>query len=453
VARVVEFLASDPLPVVISESPTLGEDAKRLALDRVLNSSTLARSDQLRRFLRYVCEKEISGKTDEISEYLIGIEALGKRPGYSPSEDSSVRTRAHALRQKLQEFYEVEDPGATLRIELPRGNYVPHFLLLTAAIQERENNTDVGLGLPSPSTSSSSTKSFALGAITATLLCAGVFFWIGFSGAQNKIDPLVREAWGGLLKTDEFVDVCVATPPAMLLHSFRDGVLPANPLYVPAPDEAVQWYRGLQMLDGGGNLYMHTTQDVALLGDSLAAISAVHLLTSAGIQTRVVSENDLRPYALRDRNVILIGSPNYSPYAARVLGASVFSVRYDPGSREEVISDHPSDPLKRTVFRPDRDEFGKRTTAYGLITVFPSHGNDEAAETVIFSGISAAGPQAAMEFFKSAVDLRALRSRLAREGYRTFPPAYQVVVRCALDHGLALNGTYVAHRVLQRSPL
>lgn len=440
--------------MVDSESPTLGDDAKRRALDRVLNSNTFARSDQLRRFLRYVCEKEISGKTDEISEYLIGIEALGKRPGYSPNEDSSVRTRAHALRQKLQEFYELEDPVAPIRIELPRGNYVPHFVLCAPVIQERENKPDVALAVPPALIAPSSwAKPFALGAIVATLLCSGVFVSIGFRGARTKIDPVVREAWGGLLKTGEFVDVCVATPPSMLLHSFRDGVLPANPLYLPAPDEAVQWYRGLQMLDGGGNLYMHTTQDVALLGDSLAAISAVHLLTSAGIQARVVSENDLRPYALRDRNVILIGSPNYSPYAARVLGASVFSVRYDPASREEVISDHPSDPAKRTLFKPDRDEFGKRTTAYGLITVFPSHGSDETAKTVIFSGISAAGPQAAMEFFKSAGDLRALRSRLAREGYQKFPPAYQVVVRCALDHGLALNGTYVAHRVLPRRPL
>lgn len=450
----IEFLELDSLPVVIPELPTLGDDAKRRALDRVLNSDTFARSDQLRRFLRYVCEKEISGKTDEISEYLIGIEALGKRPDYSPSEDSSVRTRAHALRQKLQEFYEVEDPETPVRIELPRGNYIPHFFIPVAPLQNGEDKPDAALVAAPPSSDySSSIKPFALGVIAATLLCCAVFYAIAFRSPRNQIDSVLREAWGGLLKTGELVDVCVATPPAMLLHSFRDGVLPVNPLYLPAPDEVVQWYRGLQMLDGGGNLYMHTSQDVSLLGDSLAAISAIHLLTSAGIRARVVSENDLRPYALRDRNVILIGSPNYSPYAARVLGASAFSVHYDPVSREEVISDNPVDPDNRTVFKPDRDEFGKRATAYGLITVFPSHGTDETAETVLFSGISAAGPQAAMEFFKSATDLRALRSRLASEGYRRFPPAYQVIVRCALDHGLALNGMYVAHRVLVRSPL
>ena len=69
VVRVIEFLEYwTPFQRRVRKSPTLGDHAKRRALDRVLNSNTFARSDQLRRFLRYVCEKEISGKTADISE-------------------------------------------------------------------------------------------------------------------------------------------------------------------------------------------------------------------------------------------------------------------------------------------------------------------------------------------------------------------------------------------------
>src|SRR4029079_19206045 len=70
----------------------------------------------------------MAGRGHELTEYLIGIEALGRPATYSPGDDSAVRTRAFALRKKLQEFYENEQPDATLRIELLKGSYCPHFV-------------------------------------------------------------------------------------------------------------------------------------------------------------------------------------------------------------------------------------------------------------------------------------------------------------------------------------
>ena len=101
----------------MSQSSPLSQDQKRAALEQVLASESLARSEQLRSFLRYVCELEIAGRGKEINEYLIGVEALGRAPGYSPAEDSSVRSRAYELRQKLTRYYESENPTSTVRIE------------------------------------------------------------------------------------------------------------------------------------------------------------------------------------------------------------------------------------------------------------------------------------------------------------------------------------------------
>ena len=432
----------------------ISPDEKRLALERVLNSHTFARSDQLKRFLRYIGEKEIAGKAEEISEYSIGIEALGKRVDYSPGEDSSVRTRAHALRQKLQEFYDAEEPESAVRIEVPRGSYTPHFLVYAPPQRIQTAPLKIAPAQP-PAPTPRPIRPFLFGVLAASLVFASAL-WLGLiRKPAQALDPVVREAWGELLQPGERVDICLATPPAMLLHSFRAGIVPAHPAFMRAPETVVPWYQGLQMLDGGGDLYMHTTLDTALVGDAFAAISAMRLLSAAGVGAHAVSEGDLRPYALRDRNVILIGSPNYSPYAARVLGGSAFTVRYDPASREEVVAEQPGAPNASAplMFKPDRNEFGTRTTAYGLITVFPSQGREASTRTVVFSGITAAGPQAAMEFFKSARDLQGLKAKLAAQGYRHFPNAYQVVVRCALDHNLALNWSYVTHRVLDRNPL
>ena len=67
---------------------------KREALEEVLQSTTFVRSDQLRNFLRYICEMEIAGKASELCEFRIGIEAFGRPADYSPIEDGIVRRRA-----------------------------------------------------------------------------------------------------------------------------------------------------------------------------------------------------------------------------------------------------------------------------------------------------------------------------------------------------------------------
>src|SRR5690349_21081896 len=73
---------------------SLTSEQKRTALEAVLHSQTFARADQLRCLLKYVCEIEMAGRGHELTEYQIGIEALGRPANYSPGDDSAVRTRA-----------------------------------------------------------------------------------------------------------------------------------------------------------------------------------------------------------------------------------------------------------------------------------------------------------------------------------------------------------------------
>ena len=97
----------------------------REALDLLLGSTLLVRSGQLRSFLQYACEMELAGKASELSELLIGVEALGKAPRYSTGEDASVRRLALNLRERLNELYRMELATAKLKIELPKESYTP----------------------------------------------------------------------------------------------------------------------------------------------------------------------------------------------------------------------------------------------------------------------------------------------------------------------------------------
>jgi hypothetical protein len=104
------------------------DEDKRTALEQALRTASFLRADQLRGFLRFICDMEIAGRGEELSEYVIGVEALGRPSGYSPGEDPVVRRRAVHLREKLDEVYAGELREARLRIELPKGRYVPRFV-------------------------------------------------------------------------------------------------------------------------------------------------------------------------------------------------------------------------------------------------------------------------------------------------------------------------------------
>ncbi|HEY4394233.1 MAG TPA: hypothetical protein VGP64_09235 [Polyangia bacterium] len=105
----------------------VSDDEKRQALARVLASRAFGRSDQLRAFLRYVCEAELEGRAHQLNEYALGVSVLGRPDGYSPAEDSGVRSRAYELRNKLKSYYGEEAPDDPIQIEIEKGAYVPRF--------------------------------------------------------------------------------------------------------------------------------------------------------------------------------------------------------------------------------------------------------------------------------------------------------------------------------------
>jgi hypothetical protein len=422
-------------------------EQKRRALEQALQGNTFSRADQLKRFLRYICEMEIAGRAHEVKEYSIATEALGHSSDYSSVDGSSVRNRAHSLRQKLQEYYEVENPNAEIQIALQKGSYIPCFVKRAEATGREE-----GIAKPGKNYRRLAFVSSAL-ALAILLVETTALVLVSSRTAANSVDPALQEIWGPMLRSGAEVVICIGSPPSLLLKSWRADPPLSNQDVTPAPERIINWYSGLHMLDGGGKLYMGNSLNTVLAGDALAAVRAVRVLTSSGASIQVLPESSLRPLVLRGRNVLLIGSPNYSPYAARVLRGSPFSIYFDTATREEVIADGQPEDGAKHIFRPKRDEFGQTTQTYGLLTVILSQtGNDKQGQTVIFSGIGSAGSQAAMEFFASGPDLKDLRERLIREGHSSMPASYQVIVRCGVDRLLALNSYYETHRLITHPP-
>ena len=96
-------------------------------LERVLSSACFARSVRVSKLLRYLVERQIEGKEDELKESIIGVEVFGRTPAYDPKLDSTVRSEAVRLRARLSRYYATEGSRNPLVIELPKGGYVPRF--------------------------------------------------------------------------------------------------------------------------------------------------------------------------------------------------------------------------------------------------------------------------------------------------------------------------------------
>jgi len=96
-------------------------------LERILKSSALASSPSLCRFLRYVVEETLAGRSGCIKEYSLGVNVFGRGDEFNPRLDPIVRVQARNLRGRIARYYAADGAHDEIVIELPKGAYVPVF--------------------------------------------------------------------------------------------------------------------------------------------------------------------------------------------------------------------------------------------------------------------------------------------------------------------------------------
>src|ERR1700685_3479555 len=98
-------------------------------LQSVLASGIFNRAPNLAHVLTYVCCQYFEGAGEQIKEYNIAVDALGRPADFDQKRDSIVRVEAHRLRKRLREYYDADGADHGLRIHIPPGQYAPRFLL------------------------------------------------------------------------------------------------------------------------------------------------------------------------------------------------------------------------------------------------------------------------------------------------------------------------------------
>ena len=418
----------------------------RQAVDDVLASATFARSDQLRSFLRYVCERTLAGNGKDINEYSVAVEALGKPADFSPSEDSSVRRSAYELRQKLHKYYELEQPNPAIRIELPKGSYAPRFAEAGAA---SPGSPIPGSEPPAPAALHPAGRRlvWALsGALAISILISIALALVAWRGTPG-VQPIVRDAWRPLVSPGDKVLISVGTTLHLIVRPYMTVVAEGLPKY-PAPPELFPLFRQHRPLPPDVELSMHPVDNSVQMGHAESVAIAATTLTLMGASYQILPERSAPAPALRGRNVILIADPQNSNTAAQRLENTPLTLVFDPNYQDVVVQERAG---SHQVWAGKRGQDKRYTEVFGLITVLPGEGESAGPHrVVIFSGITSVGTHGAAEFFSRPEALQVLRERLAAEGYQGFPAAYQVVVRCTSNDTLLLSAQYAAHRVISR---
>jgi hypothetical protein len=424
----------------------VNSEQKRLAVDELLSSETFSRSEQLRTFLSYVCERALSGHGKEINEYSVAVDALGKPADFSPGEDSSVRRTAYELRHKLQKYYEGEGREAGVRVELPKGSYTPRFVELPAAPKAAVTQDHPSVPpVPAPSRF---TLVRILGAAVMVLAIIAIVFGIrAFRAPNPTLDPIVREAWRPLVASRSEVLVSVGTTLHLIVRPYMTVVAEGLPKY-PAPPELYSIFRTHRPLPPGLELSMHPVDNSVQMGHAQTVVIAATTLALAGVPYQVLPERSTGAAALRGRNVILIADPQNSNVVAQRLESTPLTLEFDASAQDVVVRERAG---ARAAWVGTRGPDKRYREVYGLITVLPGEGEASGPHsTVIFSGITSVGTHGAAEFFSRPEPLRGLRDRFRAEGFSGFPSAYQVLVRCRSDDTLLLGAEYLTHRVIRR---
>jgi hypothetical protein len=437
-----------------TQSSEASVNEKLSALEAVLASRSFARSDQLKRFLRYICELEIAGRGLEVTEYSIGVEALGRPENFSPMEDSIVRNRAHALRKRLDEFYIQEASDNMLRIELPKGNYVPRFVphprweTISVALPEQtpaDLSPVVSLVHPIP-------KGFGLGSLLIALLAGAALSAAGFLLIASKVKehspaPALRGAWASMLRPGGTVLLSVATPPQSYIRPYPVNNPPTPGIY-PVQPSIVDWYRRQRPQVKDQFLFQNPTFNSPLWGDAAGAVRIASMLNAARVHTELIPERLVSSPIFRNRNVVFLGSAEYSPTVERLMEKLPLQLGYDVTVGDHIAYELDSGGKVVHRFIPRRETpHSSLSQVFGLITLLPAEGDGEQqSRYIIISGISSAGIQAAAEYMVSPSHLEDLARRLGHS--TTWPSKLQILIHASTTSTVALSFGYETHRVV-----
>jgi hypothetical protein len=426
------------------------------AVDRVVQSSAFRQSEILPRLLRYLADKALDGTADQLKEYTIGIEALGKPCTYDPRQDSAVRIHVGRLRQRLEEYYRAGGKNDPVVMYLPKGHFKLNFEARDQSVPEAAQPVSA----VEPASFAGNTRSTSVRLLIAALIVvSGYALWSTtrlLSEPRNATlaagywNREMNDLWRPFLIPGRQVIISTAYPLFI-------GLLGAGFYRDPSVDSLDQAQVSPRLtavrkaLGNPGMLARHTYTSA---GDANALFMLGRIFSVRDVNVSMAKSEDLTWQQLADNSVVMVGGPQFFASLLKGLPSALsYSLEQDglrtlhpnPGEPEQMPDRYT--PITRTV--PERHDHSGEPYAYALITHIP--GPLGRSDILSFSSNRNAGTLAAVEWFTNPDLVRILASKI-RKTNGTLPRFYQVVLKVRYQDAVPTDVSFVAHAEIQSPP-
>jgi hypothetical protein len=420
-------------------------------LDRILATDAFRRAERHTKFLSFVCETALRGNGSQLNEYLIAHEVFGRGADYSPGEDSVVRRQAHAVRQKLQEYYAGPGKDDPVRIVLPVGRYVPAFVRAEAEPVPEAPPPQPPVAAPPAPPAGRPRWHFALAAAVVPLLFAAGWLTATATRATpaGGLDPALQEIWSAWLSDPRGATFCFSNPLTAVVKQFSapppDSPIP--PRIAMGPEEADHFRKWLN-LPAGGFLYLSPAISQAKMGEAVGSVRLAAMLAAQQVPVHATQSRLLSWEDFRSANMILLGHDEANrwldPILAKLpmrLGATdrekprrIIDLQAKPGEASEYVIQYAT---KRD--QPSQD--------FALISML--NGLDGKRQLLLVNGLNTEGTETALEYLSDAASTRALVAALRRVSPQHKGPwAFQAVLRTEVRDKVPTRTDLVVVRVL-----
>lgn len=417
----------------------------RAHLQRILAGPQFVNAPQLQHFLAHLVNAVLDGHADQLKEYSLGRDVFRRGEFYDPRSDAIVRVQASILRKRLTAYYENGGLAEPFRIDLPKGSYVPQFVLIAQDTPESaaaaESVPEIRERLPARREWLKAAAAFSAGA--ATVGGAWLVSKLASAGATDPADAAftysAREAspliWGQLLDNTRPIQLAFGCP-----QFFRGGGLYLRDVEVNDTQETGDNGR-IQELAGHLGKYVSPAPNTYTgVGEMLGIYRMTQFVTHQGVRTDLDNIQLLSPLSIRNKNLILVSSFRFKTLLDLLTLPQAFTSK-TVGPAAILLSEPRSG--ERESYSPMTS--GGVSRSYGLVSYWTKP--ETGGRVLLMSGIESWATLGAVMYIITEEHLRDLNRRLAGK-FTGDSNGIQVLVEIQGHDERPVHVRYVTHRVL-----